>query len=159
MKCECLFSYIYKALCIYLHPINLTLSPVIFISIKLSLPGENDVTSIERIAVGSDLTRFLPQFQYQKTNKICKKNKDAWYYVFQFFKHFWFPQPIRFLLLKSLTQLLREKYCNYPLTTTRGDRFVSCENIVSRSQTSSLPPPPVSLFSHLFVPPFATPSP
>ena len=77
MKCECLFSYIYKALCIYLHPINLTLSPVIFISIKLSLPGENDVTSIERIAVGSDLTRFLPQFQYQKTNKICKKNKDA----------------------------------------------------------------------------------
>ena len=33
------------------------------------------------------------------------------------------------------------KYCNYPLTTTLGDRFESCENIVSRSQTSSLPPP------------------
>ena len=35
-----------------------------------------------------------------------------------------------------------EKYCNFPLTTTRGDRFASCENIVSvvsRSQTSSLP--------------------
>ena len=36
--------------------------------------------------------------------------------------------------------LLWEKYCNYPLTTTLGDRFASCENIVSRSQTSSLPP-------------------
>ena len=35
--------------------------------------------------------------------------------------------------------LLWEKYCNYPLTTTLGDRFGSCENIVSRSQTSSLP--------------------
>ena len=28
----------------------------------------------------------------------------------------------------------------YPLTTTLGDRFASCENIVSRSQTLSLPP-------------------
>ena len=37
--------------------------------------------------------------------------------------------------------LLWEKYCNYPLTTTLGDRFASCESIVSRSQTSSLPPP------------------
>ena len=34
------------------------------------------------------------------------------------------------------------KYCNYPLTTTQCDRFASCENIVSRSQTSSSPPPP-----------------
>ena len=47
--------------------------------------------------------------------------------------------PPEFLLLKYL---LWEKYCNYPLTTTLGDRFASCENIVSRSQTSSLPPPP-----------------
>ena len=31
-------------------------------------------------------------------------------------------------------------FFNYPLTTTQGDRFASCENIVSRSQTSSLPP-------------------
>ena len=36
--------------------------------------------------------------------------------------------------------LLWGKYCNYPLTITLGDRFVSCENIVSRSQTLSLPP-------------------
>ena len=35
------------------------------------------------------------------------------------------------------------KKCNYPLTTTQGDRFASCENIVSRSQTSSPPPPPL----------------
>ena len=27
------------------------------------------------------------------------------------------------------------KKCNYPLTVTQGDRFASCENIVSRSQT------------------------
>ena len=47
--------------------------------------------------------------------------------------------PPEFLLLKYL---LWEKYCNYPLTTTLGDRFASCENIVSRSQTSSLPPAP-----------------
>ena len=31
------------------------------------------------------------------------------------------------------------KILYYPLTTTLGDRFASCENIVSRSQTSSLP--------------------
>ena len=34
-----------------------------------------------------------------------------------------------------------ERYCNYPLTITQADRFASCENTVSRSQTSSLPPP------------------
>ena len=34
------------------------------------------------------------------------------------------------------------KNTNYPLTTKQGqgDRFASCENIISRSQTSSLPP-------------------
>ena len=63
-------------------------------------------------------------------------------FFFQFFKHFSFPLPVRFLLLKSLKILLWEKYCNYPLTTKQCDRFASCENIVSRSQTSSLPPPP-----------------
>ena len=35
-----------------------------------------------------------------------------------------------------------ERYCNYPLTITQADRFASCENTVSRSQTSFLPPPP-----------------
>ena len=51
-----------------------------------------------------------------------------------FFKILW----VRLSLL--LKYLLWEKYCNYPLTTTQGDRFASCENIFSRSQTSSLPP-------------------
>ena len=41
--------------------------------------------------------------------------------------------------------LVWEKYCNYPLTTSQDDRFASCENIVSRSQTSSLQPPPTAL--------------
>ena len=36
------------------------------------------------------------------------------------------------------------KSCNYPLAITQGDRFASCENIVSRSQTSSFPPPPLT---------------
>ena len=35
---------------------------------------------------------------------------------------------------------LCEKYCNYLLTTTQSDRFASCENFVSLSQTSSIPP-------------------
>ena len=37
----------------YLLSMNLALSPVIFISIKLSLPGKNDVTykSIQRVVV------------------------------------------------------------------------------------------------------------
>ena len=41
------------------------------------------------------------------------------------------------------------KKCNYPLTTAQGDRFASCENIVSRSQTSSLPPPPAPVVEGL----------
>ena len=32
------------------------------------------------------------------------------------------------------------KYCNYSLITTQDDCFASCESIVSRSKTSSLPP-------------------
>ena len=126
---------------------NLTLSPVIFISIKLSLPGKNDVTykSIERIVVGLDLTRFPPQFQYRKTNTICKKNKDAWYYFFQFFNHFWFPLPVC-LLLKSLKIFTVGKILQLSADYHVGDCFASCENIVSRSQTSSLPTlPPARL--------------
>ena len=50
-----------------------------------------------------------------------------------------FPLRVRFSLLKCL---LWEKHCNYLMTTTQGDRFASCENIVSRSKNSSSPPPP-----------------
>ena len=57
-----------------------------------------------------------------------------------------FPLPVGFSLLYkniSLNILLWEKYCNYPLTTTQSDScFASCENMVSPSQTSSLPPRP-----------------
>ena len=42
-----------------------------------------------------------------------------------------------------LKYLLWEKYSNYPLTTTLGVRFASCENIVSRFETSSLPTTPL----------------
>ena len=50
-----------------------------------------------------------------------------------------FPLQVCFSLLKCLHW---EKHCNYLMTTTQGDRFASCENIVSRSQNSSSPPPP-----------------
>ena len=45
------------------------------------------------------------------------------------------PSPPKYLLWK--------KYCNYPLTTMQGDRLANCENIVSLSQTLSLPAPPL----------------
>ena len=51
-------------------------------------------------------------------------------------------------LLDLSKYLLWEKYYHYLLSadngdqiTMQGDRFASCENIVSRSQTSSLPSP------------------
>ena len=39
-----------------------------------------------------------------------------------------------------LKYLLCKKYCYYLLTTTQSDRFASCENFVSLSQTSSIRP-------------------
>ena len=48
------------------------------------------------------------------------------------------PSPPKYLLWK--------KYCNYPLTTMQGDRLANCENIVSLSQTLSLPAPPLACF-------------
>ena len=63
----------------------------------------------------------------------CKKSKE----VFFFAVIDLFPLRVRFSLLKCL---LWEKHCNYLMTTTQGDRFASCENIVSRSQNSSSPP-------------------
>ena len=59
--------------------------------------------------------------------------------LFQFFNHF---------LCRFASRFYQNIYCgkntNYPLTTKQNDRFASCANIVSRSQTSSLlsPPPP-----------------
>ena len=49
--------------------------------------------------------------------------------LFQFFNHF---------LCRFASRFYQNIYCgkntNYPLTTKQGDRFASCENIVSRSQ-------------------------
>ena len=41
-----------------------------------------------------------------------------------------FPLLVRF---SPLIYLLCEIHCNYPLTTTQGDRFASCDKDVSRS--------------------------
>ena len=60
------------------------------------LCGETTWTDFELINCPTS-TKNLPK--YRKANTMCKKNKDAF---FQFFKHFWFPLPVRFLLLKSL---------------------------------------------------------
>ena len=68
--------------------------------------------------------------------RICEKSKEAWLTYY------------RFSLLKYL---LREKYCNYPLTSQQGDRFASCENILSRFQTSSLLAHPPSAHTSVWV--------
>ena len=57
------------------------------------------------------------------------------------FKAFLISSAGSLLASKKSNYLLWEKHCNYSLPTTRGDHFASCENIVSRSQTSSLSPP------------------
>ena len=75
------------------------------------------------------------QFNGQRTNTICEKNKLGIILFFQLLNYFFF-----WLCFSPLKYLLWEKYRNYPLTTTQGDRLASCENIVSRTQTSSLPP-------------------
>ena len=75
------------------------------------------------------------QFHGQRTNTICEKNKLGIILFFQLLNYFFF-----WLCFSPLKYLLWEKYRNYPLTTTQGDRLASCENIVSRTQTSSLPP-------------------
>ena len=61
--------------------------------------------------------------------------------IFFNFKAFLISSAGSLLASKKSNYLLWEKHCNYSLPTTRGDHFASCENIVSRSQTSSLSPP------------------
>ena len=45
-----------------------------------------------------------------------------------------FPLLVRFSPLKHILNFVKNRLQLYPLTTTQGDRFASCENIV--------PPPP-----------------
>ena len=78
------------------------------------------------------------QFQYQRTNTICEKNKEALRHDIIIFSHWTISSPGSFLASEIFT--MYKIHCNYPLTTMQGDRFASCENIGSRYQTSSLPP-------------------
>ena len=75
--------------------IHFTLSPVIFISIITSIifssPGEIPINSIDspgRVVVGYSTVALsvacIFQFQYQSTNTICEKNKEGWYYFFNY---------------------------------------------------------------------------
>ena len=76
------------------------------------------------------------QFHYQSTNKIWgKSNRHD--IIFSNIKLFPAGLPVRFPL-KCLLQY-------YVLTTTQGNHFASCENIVSPSQALSLNPPPPPL--------------
>ena len=68
------------------------------------------------------------QFQCQKTNTIREKNKEAWHF---FLTIDLFPLLVRFSPLKYL--LCEKIHCNYPLTTTQGDHFTSCESIFKAS--------------------------
>ena len=66
-----------------------------------------------------------------------RENQRCMISFFQFCNHFLFwvaSWSIKILIA------LWEKYCHYLLITMQGDRFASCENIVSWSQTSSLHP-------------------
>ena len=72
------------------------------------------------------------------------------------FRDFFYPWNNRAQLYYAAASHLREaacwqlwvNYCNYPLANRQGDRFASCEeNIVSRSQTSSLPPARFTLYA------------
>ena len=124
------------------------------ISIMLSSPGKNDVTyeSIERVVVGQDLTwlhfSFPCNFSAERQIRYARKTKmhDIIFFNFLIISDFCCR-----LASSSSKYLLWEKYFNYPLTTMQGDHFASCENIVSWSQTSSLPPPPPPLFGSNFL--------
>ena len=73
------------------------------------------------------------QVQYQRKKTICEKSKTA---SSQFdcrnSRNFAYFGKFRVHFFCTLL---------YPLTTTQGDRFASCDNIVSWSETTSLPPP------------------
>ena len=56
-----------------------------------------------------------------------------------FFFNYWIISSAGSLLTSKIFTL--GKYCNYPLTTMQGDCLASYKNIVSQSQTLSLPPP------------------
>ena len=104
----------------------MTLSPVIFISIVTSLifssPGKTshklDWSSSVRCcrlriySVALSVTCVL-QFQYQRTNTICEKNKEALRHDIIFFSH-WIISSTGSLLASEIFTLYKI-HCNYPL--------------------------------------------
>ena len=114
------------------------------ISIKLSLPCKNDVTykSIEPVVVGftHGCVFVSPAISVPKDKYDMQEKQRCMILFFPIFKAFLISSAGSLLAsIKSLKNIYCGKKCNYPQTTTQGDRFASCENIVSRSQTSSLP--------------------
>ena len=77
-------------------------------------------------------------FNFEFKVLIDRKKQRCMILLFLFFEPF--PLPVRFSLLSKY--LLWEKYCHYPLITTQGDRFTSCENIGPRPRLFSKSPPP-----------------
>ena len=125
------------------------------ISIKLSLPCKNDVTykSIEPVVVGftHGCVFVSPAISVPKDKYDMQEKQRCMILFFPIFKAFLISSAGSLLAsIKSLKNIYCGKKCNYPLTTTQGDRFASCENIVSRSQNSSLPPPPSWIKTYLF---------
>ena len=84
------------------------------------------------------------QVHYQRTNTICEKRKEAWYY----FYNYWIISSAASLLASKIFTVGNKLQYYYPLTTTRSDRFASCENIVSRSHT---PSPLLPLFLPFYI--------
>ena len=69
------------------------------------------------------------QFQYQKTNTIRERNKEAWHYFF----NYWLISSAGSLLTSKIFTLWKNTLQYYPLTTTQGDHFTSCESIFKAS--------------------------
>ena len=68
------------------------------------------------------------QFQYQKTSRICAKNKEAWY-------HF-------YVIISSAGLLLTyETFTSWIILHLSSDPFASCENI-GFPRCHQKPPPP-----------------
>ena len=144
----CKFIFI-KLSWINLIPINLTISPVIFISIISSIisssPGKIPIISIDsqarcyrlriyKVAMG---VACVLEFPYQRKDIIREKNKESWYYFFKY----WIIFSTGSLFASEMFTLWKI-HCSYALTTSEGERFPCCENIVSRSPRPRLQPPP-----------------
>ena len=118
-------------------------------------PGENDVTcKLDRSWSSAPCSRFriysgaetvacflvFLQFQYQGLIRYARKIKVHDITSGSLLA----PKNINLghVYFSVLWEEKNYTAYNHPLTTRQGNRFPSCVNIVSRSQTSSLPPAP-----------------